>query len=433
MYVQSYNLCNAGESIFTKQTLTRGGKIFFAFLFIEYIFPLFINLIYDTQPIFRLPISSLDIVLKILLLILVSIFGILLARYTPTIIIRNSGPIKPLPKWFIVIFSLFTISIGYSLFSSGLTQWRYTTSISSNSVLIYAALSQVMMPTLGFWVLMTDHQFILSSTKSHILVKVIMLMGIIFSTNGLGSIINTLMFTAVLFAPHKVLGLLFNNSVKVKKKKKFIRNIGLLVLSPIILSAIFYAGSFAKVGSANTSISFRENIVNHTIGFNYLVNRHSVHLSQLAASLEDGPNISDLSIPFNTAMYRINILTGIDPDAQKPEIATFARLALLQFANFEKINPRGGSSPGFLASMTMVFPISISIISVVLATFIVVKLIDFIMYRQPSFSWIGAIVFAYIPLRFLTDSPLDLIVPGPVIILLLFTLLLSFRREKINQ
>ena len=83
--------------------------------------------------------------------------------------------------------------------------------------------------------------------------------------------------------------------------------------------------------------------------------------------------------------------------------------------------------------MTMVFPISISIISVFLATFIVVKLIDFIMYRQPPFSWIGAIVFAYIPLRFLTDSPLDLIVPGPVIILLLFTLLLSFRREKINQ
>ena len=131
-------------------------------------------------------------------------------------------------------------------------------------------------------------------------------------------------------------------------------------------------------------------------------------------------------------MYRIKLFTGIDPGAEKPEVSTFARLALLQFANFERINSKGGSSPGFLASMTMVFPLSLSIISVFLVTFILVKLIDFIMFRQPPFSWIGAIFFAYIPLRFLTDSPLDLIIPGPIIILLLFTLLLSLRREKIN-
>lgn len=429
MYVQSYNLCNTGKAIYTREILTRGGKIFLTFLFLEYIIPLFINLLYDSQPIFRLPINSLEIVFKIILLISASIFGLMLARYTPTIIIRNSGPIKPLPKWFIVMFSLFTIFIGSYVLSSGLTQWRYITSISSNSILIYASVFQIMMPAIGFWVLMTDHQLILSRTKSDIFVKGIMLLGIIFSMNGLGSMFNTLIFTLVFFMPHKTLGLLFKNTVRKKIKKNFIKNIALLALFPFILISIFYAGSFTKTAS---QLSFVENIKKHTINLNYLINRHSVHLCSLAASLKDGPNASDLSIPFDTAIYRLSTFTGIDPYAEKPEISSFARIALLQFADFDNINPRGGSSPGFLASMTMVFPITLSIINVFLATFILVKLIDCILFRQPPFSWIGAVVFAYIPLRFVTDSPFDLIIPGPVIILLLFTICLSLRREKIN-
>ena len=133
MYLKSYSLCNAGEANYTKEKFSRGGKILFAFLLIVYILPLFINLIIDTQPIFRLPIKSSPILFSILLLILVSIIALIIGSISTPIIPKNVGPIKPLPKSIIVIFSIITISVGINILLSGLTQWRYTTSISSNS------------------------------------------------------------------------------------------------------------------------------------------------------------------------------------------------------------------------------------------------------------------------------------------------------------
>ena len=136
MYIQSFNSCNAGEAKYTKDYLTRGGKIFLAYLLIVYIFPLLINLAYDSEPIFRLPIGSESVLLSVLLLISVSILAIAISRYTPTVTPRNKGPIKPLPKWLIALFCLIAISVGYSVFSAGLSQWRYTTSISGNSTVL---------------------------------------------------------------------------------------------------------------------------------------------------------------------------------------------------------------------------------------------------------------------------------------------------------
>tara|TARA_B100000767_G_scaffold275762_1_gene315218 strand:+ start:8382 stop:9665 length:1284 start_codon:yes stop_codon:yes gene_type:complete len=425
MYVQSYDLCNAGEAKDTKQTLTRGGKIFLAYLFIEYMFPLFMNLMFDTQPIFRLPIDLPDILFKVLLLILVSIIAVLVARFTPTIVPTTKGPIKPLPKWFILMFSLIAILVGYSIFSSGLTQWRYTTSISNSPTVFYASIVQLIMPVMTFWILITDHNLILSRSRSDMLLKGVLLLAIIFSMNGLGSVFITCIFALVLFAPLTILRLFFNNSVKTKKKS-FFKNIGLMILLPLVILPIFVGGLFSKSGTIYT---FEESALAH-LGFNYLVNRHSVHLSQVAASIEDGPNIEDLSIPFGTSIYRIKVLTGIDPEAKKPKISTFSRLALLQFADFQKINPRGGSSPGLLASLTMVLPLPLATLATFLATFILVKILDFILFRQPPFSMIGAIVFAYIPFKLLTDSPIDLLIPGPITIILVSILLLSFRRER---
>ena len=131
-------------------------------------------------------------------------------------------------------------------------------------------------------------------------------------------------------------------------------------------------------------------------------------------------------------MYRIKVISGLDANAQKPEVSSFSRLALLQFADFRNINPKGGSSPGFLASITMTLPLPLAILGVFLFTFILVKTCDFILCRQPPFSWIGAMAFAYIPFKLVTDSPLDLAIPGPTALLLLLIFLLSFRREKIT-
>ncbi len=427
MYLKSYSLCNTGEVVNTKVTLSRGAKIFLAFLFIEYILPLFLNLIFDTQPIFRLPIQSPFILLSILLLILVSYIALLASSFTPSIKPRNSGPLKPLPKWIIVLFSLITILVGINVFISDLSQWRYTTSILSSNLILYASVVQILMPSMSFWVLMTDHQFIKSGSRSDIIVKCIMLLGIIFSINGLGSIAVTLLFFIIFIAPKTALGFLFIDSKN--KDRNFFRFLALSILLLFFIPPILEISSFAKSGKRSSA---SEVLSIHT-NFNYLVNRHSVHLSSLAASIEDGPKFANIMIPFETAAYRLKKLTGVDSDAKKPEISSFSRLALIQFADFKNINPKGGSSPGFLASLTMISPLPLAIIATFLATFFLVKLLDSILSRQPPFSWIGAFIFTYIPFRFVTDSPLDIFIPGPVIIVLSIVLLLSLRREKISK
>lgn len=430
MYVQSFSLCNGGDKKYTREYITRGGKIFLAYLLIVYIFPLFINLAYDSDPIFRLPIHLESVLLSILLLILVSILAIIVARYTPTITPRNKGPIKPLPKWFIMIFSVTAILVGYSIFSAGLSQWRYTTSISSNSTVLYASLLQTIMPAMSFWILMTDHQLILSRSKSNMLAKGLILLGLIFSINGLGSMVAVLIFILVFMAPHSMLGFLFNDSSIKKNNKKFLRYLGIVIILPFIIVPLFMAGAYAKSG-LNEEYTFKEKTLAYT-GLNYLINRHSVHMASLAASIKDGSNSADLSVLTDTAVFRFKLITGLNPEAQKPEVSSFSRLSLLQFADFRNINPKGGSSPGLFASLTMVLPLPLAALSVFLVTFFLVKFLDFILCRQPPFSFIGAIIFAYIPFKYLTDSPFDLLIPGPVTIVLLFVVLLSLRRHNLS-
>ena len=262
------------------------------------------------------------------------------------------------------------------------------------------------------------------------LVKTLILFGLVFSINGLGSIFVTLLFALVFIAPQSMLILLFSDSSNYRKK--IYRYLGIAIILPLVSIPLIMAGLYSKsgVGGEEEESSFQENTLVYT-GLNYLINRHSVHLSSLAASLEDGPNYADITIPIDATVFRLKVVTGLDPDAQKPEINSFSRRALLQFADFRNINPRGGSSPGLLASITMVLPLPLAIFCVFFATFLLIKLTDLILCRQPPLSFIGALTFAYIPFKLVTDSPFDLLIPGPVIITLFFVFILSFRREKL--
>ena len=142
--------------------------------------------------------------------------------------------------------------------------------------------------------------------------------------------------------------------------------------------------------------------------------------------------MSYLKIPFETAKWRLQFITGTDYFSKKPEIASLNRVSLLQYAEFDKIKPKGGSSPGLLGGITMIFSYPTSILLVFFITFFYIKIMDFILCRQPPFTWFGAFVFAYKPLRTVTDSPFDLIIPGEITIILILLLILSLRREKIN-
>lgn len=427
MYLKSLDLCNTGNIVYTKQNLTRGGKIFLAFLLLEYIFPLILNLFFDTKPIFRFHIYSLENFFSVLIIILTSIIAVFVSSNTPSILPKNKNPIKPIPKWFITIISLITILIGLSIFLNDMSQWRYSQSISDNRLLLYTSIFQNIIPFLIFWTLMTDHKFILSRRWSDIITKGILFLATIFSINGLGSIFITIIVALVLFTPESIIGLFFGNS----KKTHFIKNTFKKIILLSFLILIFIPISKIGLAAKSGSYSFEE-ISSTYLDFDYLVNRHSVHLSALSASIEDGPDLSYLKIPFETAIWRVQVITGTDYFSKKSEISSLNRVSLLQFADFDNINPKGGSSPGLLGGITMIFPYPVSILLVFLITLFFIKIIDFILCRQPPFTWFGAFVFAYKPLRTVTDSPFDLIIPGEITIILILLLILSLRREKIN-
>jgi hypothetical protein len=423
MYILVNSLYEDGKPSYIKQAFTRGGKIFFAFLLIEYITPLFLNLIYTVdQPLYRLPIHSSFILIKILLLIFVSIISLLITRYTPTVTLKKKVPIKPLPKWFIVLISLLGIISGYQLYINDLVQWRYTTPMTSFPVLLFSAILQNIMPILTIWVIITDHRFILSRSIFDMVIKGTMLLALIALLNGIGAIIVVLIFTLFVVAPQSALDMLFLNPVK---KKRILQSAKLLVLLLFIFPFIFFLGEFAKSGD---KYKISEKFSSY-LNFDYLIDRHSVHLSALASSIEDGSNIANIKIPINEFTYVLKFLIGEHKSKQSEEINSLSKVSLDQVALYEK-REREGSSPGLLASFTMILPFPFAILAIFLTTFILVKFLDFILYAQIPFSWIGAFIFAYTILRYFTDSPFDNIVPGPHYFVFLFILLASFRRKN---
>lgn len=428
MQLVSYENCNSGNRIVSHHNLSRGAKILIAYVLLEYIFPLILNLTFDTKPFFRLPVDSLAILLTLILLVGVYIFAVFIANYTPSITPRKVAPLKPLPKSTLLIFSIVCIVVGVLSFIDGMAQWRYGTGIRlGNPILMLIAALQSLLPVACYWVLITDHKLLVSRKPRDLKIKILLSSALVLSMNGLSGIIMTALFLFVFIMPRIAIQVLFTDKNKNKKRRSNKKTIMFFFLLPVLVASLFSIGLYAKSGS---KYSLKESVATYT-GIAYLINRHSVHLAIAAASLDDGPDINTLSIPLKTLIYRSKILLGIESNAQKPEISTFSRLALVQFADYEDVNPRGGASPGLIGSITMIFPLLYAAIILFAAVILCVKGIDFILCRQPYFSWVGAFCFAYIPLRFVLDSPFDIILPGPTLLVVLFLLLMSFRREKL--
>ena len=90
-------------------------------------------------------------------------------------------------------------------------------------------------------------------------------------------------------------------------KKRFFKISNLTGYYIFLIPTLFAMGAFAKSGNRTTV----DEIFEHYTSANYMINRHSIHLSSLAASIEDGPEFSNISIPFKTAVFRFKKFTGI--------------------------------------------------------------------------------------------------------------------------
>lgn len=408
--------------------MSSGARIIGSYLLISYILPLAINLRYDTRPLFRTPLDVERVLVWLILFIFAGMLAILAARITPRVAPRLKGPLKPIPYSIAASFTAASLAIGLYTLNSSLSQWRYAgSSIAQSPNLIIISLVQMLLPVMIFWMVITDQKLLKSRTPKALLLRVALVLSLLVSINGLGTALNAFFLALLLAFPGYTLPFVIDSDDEVRRGKsvKITKFLAVGALGFLLAQPIFLFGVQAKSGRDSDV----EEATQAYVALSYLVNRHSVHMASAAAAIEDGYNLENIMIVPNALSFRLGLLLGLSDSTDKPKVQSYSRQSLVQFANFKNINKRGGSSPGALATFAMSFPIGIALASFFLYCFVLVKVLDFMFGHQPRLTWIGAMAFAYFPMRTITDSPADLILPGPPLLLIFILVILASRRD----
>lgn len=412
-----------------RQNISSGVKIVIAYLAITYIIPFILNLLFDTQPLFRTPLDVERVVLWMMAFNLIGLAAVFISQYTPGIRPKRHGRLKPIPFW--IVFTIMLMTLASSLYSHSynLIQWRYSTvGLAQHPDRMLIAVLQMLLPVLAFWVIITDHALLKSKKKGNLLLRAGLILSLVLSVNGLGSAVSAMFLSFVLGFPNYALPFIFKDACATgrNKPRKMLRSVIIVITAFIVAQPVFNLGVQAKSGrSADLELASES-----YLAVAYLVNRHSVHMASAAASILDGHDYDNLAILPAAYAYRIGVILGLSSGDEKPLMSSYSRLALVQFADFDNINERGGSSPGVLATITMSFPLWFSPFAFFVYCIFLVKLLDFVFARQKPFTWIGAAAFAYFPLRLITDSPADFFLPGPVLLVMCCVALAAARRYR---
>lgn len=408
--------------------LRSGTKVVMAFLAIEYFLPLSLNLAFDTQPLFRTPVDDPQVLFGLFIMLAASTGAVVLAQLMPVISPSSRTAVKPLSDIFLLTAGFGFLALGLYSKSGDLSQWRYSdVQLSQRSDLILISISQLILPVFLAWIAFLDQRILRSRKPVAKLIRALLLGALLLSINGLGGAIKAAVFGLVLLLPRQILPLLSFQNEAGKSLFGRVKNLGivailfLVLLYPMVsLGIVAKSGPDADIGEAASGMT----------DASYLINRHSVHMASAAAALQDVPELSNLNIVAGAYIYRLKALIGTAHPTDRPEIATYARKALLQFANFDVTRERMGSSPGLLGAAAMTFSLPWATLFVAVFLFALTKTIDFIFYGLSSVTWAGALVIAYMPLRLVTDSPFDMFLPGPVLVVLIVILVAINRRAS---
>lgn len=411
----------------------QATKLLMAYLTLSFIIPYLLNLAFDTEPIFRLPLGSERAVFWFLVSILLSVSTVLIAKWVPTIGVKKKYPLKKIGRKFLLIYLIIGALIVFLTLNLNLAQWRYrAVGISDSPLIALISIFQYSLTFILFWILITDHALLLSRKPFHLILKLLILFNLIGGMNGLGSALFALFFLIILVFPKVALPIMFklDNTNRKKSKytklKKFLALIFTVLIISALIQPLLLRGITAKSGIEN---DFEGHVLAHT-SFNYLINRHSVHMAQALASLEDGADPNNLSIVKNAFLYRIDVLLGKPFGINKPEISSYSRKALLQFSNFDRINDRGGSSPGLLAAFFMSFPLVFAFPFLTIFLLLISNFINYLFFSQPKMKWTGAFVISYFFVNFYLSSPFDVLVPGPQMGIVIATIIMSTWRAS---
>ena len=407
--------------------MRQSGKILYTYMFMVYIIPFIFNYFLDTKPIFRTPLDSTYAIIIFTLTIIVLFIFINLFNRLPVIGKNKNSRLKPISYNFLFFYLFGFFIVNCATYYFDLVQWRYQPGlhISENPIIALIAFFQYTFPFILIWIIITDQEFLLSKKPFILILKALLLINVIGGINGFGSALFALLTVLLIIFPKIILSLIFSKFIKFSFKKIIIY---LLLISPIIFLIILPLSNLAFVSKSGKNIDYESQVADHAT-LDYLINRHSVHMSQTLSAIDDGPNIENLMIIKNSFKYRLNVLLGKPFDIVKPEISSYSRQALVQFVEV-KLHPTGGSSPGVLASYFMTFPL-LSLYPLLIFHFlIIIMFMNYLLYSQPQFSLIGCFVLSYFFLGIPLSSPFDIFTPGPQMIILITIIFMSLRREK---
>jgi hypothetical protein len=154
----------------------------------------------------------------------------------------------------------------------------------------------------------------------------------------------------------------------------------------------------------------------------WLVQRHSVHFQHAMGALEIGIDETDdigfeerRSITPKSAIFRLGQLLRDPTWGARPHPPTLSRWTLERFASFDlSANSRGGSSPGMIGTFALLLPPPWSYLGLACGSTLLIVWINWLLREVPRLSMFGCCAFAYIPVRTLTDTPVELLNPFSV-------------------
>jgi hypothetical protein len=154
--------------------------------------------------------------------------------------------------------------------------------------------------------------------------------------------------------------------------------------------------------------------------YDFLVQRHAVHFQHAMGALEIGIDESGDPDAFTTrraigprsTAYRIGVIVGDPTWGSRPDPSSLSRWTIERFANYDLgNNTRGGSTPGLIGTFALCFPPPWSFISIALYSVTLAMALNWFLRGCARLSILGCTAVAFMPVRFATDIPTELVNP----------------------
>jgi hypothetical protein len=397
--------------------LSDGSRIVLAFLLIWYVFPAVLALTVDMSGSFDWPQRRTDVW---------SSFVIAAGSIAiPALVIHN----RKLQDYdapagtnhvILQIVALATIATSIAMHVRGESTWRYSGESMSDrlselggGLAVANALLQALGPLLCWWLVISDRSAWHAATSRSRTTRLLLSCAAILSINGLNSAIAALVATIAMVFPNEGNRLLFSHSLKRGRNRI---TLAVCALASALAIAFAYLGMVAKTGRSDAALWD-----SHTNG-EWLIQRHSVHFQHAMSALEIGIDETDetgfderRSITPKSAMFRLGQLLRDPRWGARPDPPTLSRWTLERFANYDLgANIRGGSSTGLIGTFALLLPPPWSHLGLACGSTLLILGLNWLLRDTPRLSIFGCAIFAFIPVRTLTDAPVELLNPFSV-------------------